>query len=327
MDSILPSSATRVGQTGFNVGHSALLILCCTQAEVVSFELDKGFGTQKKASITAGNNFVQMHFPGRHELILGRSQDTLKAYTGDRFEVFFIDGGHSYCCASEDIRNARKASIPRAIVLMDDVRDPPRHVWERGPTKAWLEGVRSGLIIQEGMQDGIAWGRFSHVQNLVVKEEIGSHGHSVTKQDPCLEEELKEVKQELGGGDVLTEVSTSTSLCPLTRRRDAELPRATVSAARETVSASSRETVSARQCPQTVSVSVESLLLLQPRSLASPRKRPRDAEPLPSFGVASLWPSSRRVAAPLPSEVAVAAPLLSEALSPQDIEVYLLVYV
>jgi hypothetical protein len=163
---------------------------------------------------------VQMHFPGRHEIILGRSQDTLKAYTGDRFEAFFIDGGHSYCCAFEDIVNARKASILRAIVLMDDVRDPPRHAWERGPTKAWLEGVRSGLITQKGMQDGIAWGLFTRVATTVVKEEMGPLGHSKIKQEPECEDELKEVKQEPRGGDVLTEGSPSARLCPRKRPRD-----------------------------------------------------------------------------------------------------------
>jgi hypothetical protein len=44
----LPTTATVLGQTGFNAGHSAVLMLqSCAGAKVVSFELDSAAGTGK----------------------------------------------------------------------------------------------------------------------------------------------------------------------------------------------------------------------------------------------------------------------------------------
>ena len=63
-----------IGQSGFNVGHSALAILhSCPSAKVVSFQLLHPTTAKARKSVEVGAAFVEMMFPGRHIIVLGRS--------------------------------------------------------------------------------------------------------------------------------------------------------------------------------------------------------------------------------------------------------------
>jgi hypothetical protein len=169
----LPTTATVLGQTGFNAGHSAVLMLqSCACAKVVSFELDSAAGTGKRATIDAGLRFIELAYPGRHQCLFGRSQETLRDYDGHLFDAFLVDGGHSFSCAYDDLTNARRKTEFDGVVICDDVRLPSaKYEWEKGPTRAWLKAARYGVVKARSADKGLAWGKF--LPELKVKQELG----------------------------------------------------------------------------------------------------------------------------------------------------------
>ena len=59
----------------------------------------------------------------------------------------FVDGGHDYSIAAQDLANFKPLAANEASVVIDDVYCT--EYWCEGPTKAWKEGLRSGGIQQE----------------------------------------------------------------------------------------------------------------------------------------------------------------------------------
>ena len=182
MQDSLPMVCDCIGQTGFNVGHSALAFLHWRpEAHVVSFQLQHPAATKSASSVAAGKTFVDVTYPGRHELVLGRSATTLPVHKGPLFDCFFVDGGHSYKCALSDISFSRGLCTPGAIILCDDVRYPgaPLHEWEKGPSRAWRKAIQLGIIEAQGEINGLAWGRY---QKLPLME----HAKSEIEDDDAL---------------------------------------------------------------------------------------------------------------------------------------------
>jgi methyltransferase family protein len=135
-----------IAETGFNAGGSSRTFLSArSDVSVVSFDIGQHVSVRRaKAAIDRG-------FPGRHELVLGDSTDSLPAYArehpGKRFDLVFIDGGHDYEVARADLLNFRAMSHDRTIVIMDDLT--PWWVWGQGPTRAWQEAVRAGVVVRD----------------------------------------------------------------------------------------------------------------------------------------------------------------------------------
>ncbi|WP_054053352.1 O-methyltransferase [Alloactinosynnema sp. L-07] len=136
------TGAPRVAEIGFNVGFSALAFLdSAPEATVVSFELDRRW------SVELAKEYVDNHYPGRHELVIGDSTVTVPDFAAtrdDRFDLVFVDGGHTYEVAAADIANARAIAKPGAVVVVDDLI--PWYPWGVGPHRAWQEAVESGLV-------------------------------------------------------------------------------------------------------------------------------------------------------------------------------------
>lgn len=134
--------ALRIAEIGFNVGFSALAFLeSSARASVVSFELN-----QRRAVLFA-KEFIDERYPGRHELVIGDSLETLPRYADERphtFDLVFVDGGHSKEIAGSDIRHACRLARPRGLVVVDDVIPWVR--WGAGPYAAWNEAVAAGLL-------------------------------------------------------------------------------------------------------------------------------------------------------------------------------------
>jgi predicted O-methyltransferase YrrM len=135
-------SALRIAEVGFNVGFSALAFLeSSPHASVVSFELNE------RRAVLLAKAFVDERYPGRHELVVGDSLDTLPRYADEHpqaFDLVFVDGGHSKEIADSDIRHACRLARPRGIVVVDDVI--PWFRWGAGPYAAWNEAVAAGLL-------------------------------------------------------------------------------------------------------------------------------------------------------------------------------------
>lgn len=143
----------RVLEIGFNAGHSSYLFLSARpDVQVVSFDLSL------HDYVDHAKGLLDRTFPGRHELVPGDSRQTVPAYADAnpdaRFDLVYIDGGHTYELASADIANCMRLSTPSTVVLMDDVQ--PEYEWGEGPARAWSDAVASGLVEQTALvADGV----------------------------------------------------------------------------------------------------------------------------------------------------------------------------
>lgn len=147
------SKSRVVAEIGFNVGFSSLAFLeSSPDARVVSFELDN------RRSVELAKEFIDANYPGRHDLVVGNSVETLPRYLEtmrEAADLVFIDGGHDYEVAAADTRNARRIAKAGAIVVTDDLI--PWYPWGVGPYQAWQEAVDLGLIEPvEYYVDGVA---------------------------------------------------------------------------------------------------------------------------------------------------------------------------
>lgn len=156
----------RILEIGFNAGHSAEVFLSTApEPQLLSFDLGR------VAAVTVGKTFIDARYPGRHTLVVGDSTTSVPAFAAvcpdARCELLFIDGGHSYEIARADIEHCARLAGPGAIVAVDDTIFTP--AWEQpytiGPTKAWLEAVQSGRVVELGREEyalgrGMVWGRY-----------------------------------------------------------------------------------------------------------------------------------------------------------------------
>ena len=136
------TDAKAIVEIGFNIGFSSIAFLeSGPHAAVVAFELDRRRGVE------VAKEFVDERYPGRHELVVGNSTQTVPAYAekhAGTFDLAFVDGGHEYETAIADIRNAVRLLRPRGIIVVDDLT--PWHFWGAGPARAWQEAIGEGLI-------------------------------------------------------------------------------------------------------------------------------------------------------------------------------------
>jgi Methyltransferase domain len=149
---VLQSGARLVGEIGFNAGFSSLAFLSASaDVRVVSFDISC------HDVVGPAKEFVDAQYPGRHELIVGDSAQSVPRYRAQNpeasFDIVFIDGGHEYEQAREDISNMRALSHPGTRVVVDDLT--PWFWWGEGPTRAWSEAISQGVIAPvEIVKDG-----------------------------------------------------------------------------------------------------------------------------------------------------------------------------
>lgn len=146
------SGARVVGEIGFNAGFSSVAFLSAhPDVRVVSFDI--GWHDV----VGPAKEFVDQRYPGRHELVIGDSASSVPEYLAQHptasFDIVFIDGGHEYEQAREDISNMRALSHPGTLVVIDDLT--PWLEWGKGPTQAWDEALAQGIVVQiEIFKDG-----------------------------------------------------------------------------------------------------------------------------------------------------------------------------
>lgn len=165
-----PNPIRNVMEIGFNAGHSAELFLNANpDIQLVSFDIGD------HEYLKQGKKYIDEVFPGRHQLILGNSVETIPTYAqsdassnGMKFDVIFIDGGHDYYTAKCDLIQCKELAHENSIVIIDDTVTKRGWVreWNIGPNRSWREGVNSGLVIPLGNQDyrsgrGVSWGKYN----------------------------------------------------------------------------------------------------------------------------------------------------------------------
>lgn len=142
-----------IAEIGFNYGLSSYTFLNASPRSLVcSFDLSEF------AYTAPAKQHIDHIFAGRHTLVQGNSIYTVPAFsrmnTSLRFDLIFIDGGHTYEVAKSDLLNMRSMATRDTIVVMDDIT--PWKPCGVGPTRAWLKAVKDGLIthhqlIKEGL--------------------------------------------------------------------------------------------------------------------------------------------------------------------------------
>lgn len=182
-------TSKKVLEIGFNCGHSACTMLDIDKnVTVTSFDLGLHYDAKDPRGGDYGQHghaFVNDHFPGRLELILGDSKETVPEYIKnnpeEKFDLIFIDGDHHYAGAKADIENCMGAAHGNTIVVLDDHVGPPwefsslveqSHIaamktgggcpggkyippgeewilgFNKGPNKAWAEAIAEGKVQQ-----------------------------------------------------------------------------------------------------------------------------------------------------------------------------------
>lgn len=139
----ISTKAKIIVESGFNLGHSALLFLFFNRnANVISFDLGE------HEYIFPVAKYLEAHFFGRFELILGNSLESLPIFSDLRHDVygkvdlFYIDGGHELNVAQSDLFWAVAYLNKRnqdARIIMDDLQ-------LKSVRKAWARIVRSGIL-------------------------------------------------------------------------------------------------------------------------------------------------------------------------------------
>jgi predicted O-methyltransferase YrrM len=156
-----------VMEIGFHAGHSAEVFLKNNPSlNLISFDIGH------HPCVSVGKEYIDATYPDRHKLIVGDSLITVPTFIQNnpnkKFDVIFIDGGHSHSVATGDIQNCKKLAHKDTIVIMDDTIFTPKFVqaWNIGPTQTWREHVNYGQVSQLATKDydngrGMSWGKYN----------------------------------------------------------------------------------------------------------------------------------------------------------------------
>lgn len=156
-----------VMEIGFNAGHSAEAFLKNNKSLILT-----SFDIGGRNYVRLAKKYIDIKYPNRHTLILGDSTITVPTYMNEnkdkKFDVIFIDGGHTYEVSNADLENCMKLAHKETIVIMDDTIYTSG--WEAGhtvgPTRTWVEHVSNNSIIELNRKDyiparGMSWGKYN----------------------------------------------------------------------------------------------------------------------------------------------------------------------
>ncbi|CAM9184652.1 unnamed protein product [Ectocarpus sp. 12 AP-2014] len=128
----------KICEVGFNAGHSSLNWLLHSHPSTKILAFDLGEHEYMKHAL----HYLQAIFPGRLEVLIGDSSETIPAYAvaeaaagrePQGCNILFVDGDHSEDGAYADLVNFRAlASRDWNVLAIDDLEDPPvEAAWRR----------------------------------------------------------------------------------------------------------------------------------------------------------------------------------------------------
>ncbi|MBS0619840.1 MAG: class I SAM-dependent methyltransferase [Verrucomicrobia bacterium] len=109
----------RIFEIGFNGGHTSELFLnSSVDAEVVSLDINMHPYTK------IGVEFIRKKYGDRFEFIEGDSRvkvlEYAESHPGDKFDLIFIDGCHTFDACVADIKNCQRLAHKDTLVWIDD---------------------------------------------------------------------------------------------------------------------------------------------------------------------------------------------------------------
>jgi predicted O-methyltransferase YrrM len=120
--------------------------------------------------VSHAKEYIDTIYPNRQTLILGDSRITVPSYFENhkdvKFDVIFIDGGHSHEIATADMENCFHLAHKDTIIILDDtVFTNLNCIHTVGPTITWTEQLEQNKVIEinrteYGSERGMAWGKY-----------------------------------------------------------------------------------------------------------------------------------------------------------------------
>ena len=134
-------------EIGFNGGHSAETFLKNNISTKV-LSCDIGWHYYSKF----GEFYLKKKFGNRFQMIIEDSKTLvpkLSENTNKKFDLIYIDGGHEYKDARDDILKSKELAHDKSILVVDDVVERNMQHLDHsnsGPTKAWKEFLENGFV-------------------------------------------------------------------------------------------------------------------------------------------------------------------------------------
>lgn len=197
-------------EIGFLLGSSSAVFLDNSEATVTSIELRELTYTNQIKDI------LNRLYPNRHRLLIGDSTTIFPTLT-DIYDMIFIDGGHEYNVALQDIINGYYHANEYTIVVIDDIvnhTDYYKTTWTVGPTSAYNICIENKMLIPISKEEydvgrGIVACRynkpntFNKICKDIVLHELASNEDSIDKNITVLH--TKKLLKQLSPSDMLTE--------------------------------------------------------------------------------------------------------------------------
>lgn len=139
----LAKKCNKILEIGFNIGHSALLMLLANPlCKIVCMDICS------HAYTLPCFKYLCLCFPERLVMLPGDSNRSLENFHCEYFDMAHVDGCHEFSIASKDLYLSCCKVKPQGYVVFDDTDLPPmEHIWNRSLERETVRAIETGGII------------------------------------------------------------------------------------------------------------------------------------------------------------------------------------